>query len=386
MTPEQFRAILDRHGGVIGHRIVDPTVDTTETDRLTGEARTTKGPNPVPRVKYVTRDGEITARQKDDGSFEILEDPKGLVRASVVADGGTTPTQAEARRHNQATEAAASNTAARQDRRDQRQLTIDEIRAMNDAKKAELDARVKNREMDAAQAKVAYDQWWDREVRIPAERHRQEIENARRALDEDKAKLDREKYQQEQVTAREKEATRQREAGLDFAYKAGQDAVANQRALLPYMVGPTFGAEFADALNAAGSGGPVHFSPDAVTFRMPDLNATADREVARALALYNTPVGAPAGAAAAGPDYDQIARDAAARAHALYSVPVAGGPTQGAPATVTSQALAGLPVAPPLPPPVTSMPGAASAVGAGGVGGSPTQEEIARRLAAGYGT
>lgn len=354
MPPEQFRAILARHGGLIGHQVVDPEVDVETTNEITGKKTTAKGPNPSPRVRYVTRDGEIVARQHDDGTFDVLEDPKGLVRASLVADAGgdATPAQAETARHNRATEAAAANTAARQGRNDQRQLTVDEMRAANEAKKAELDARVTNREMDAAQAKAEYDRWWDQTIRIPAERHKQEIEDAQRRLDEEKAAFERRKYQQEQVSAREKEQTRQREADRAFAYTAGQDAVANRLKLLPYEVDPSFGPSLAGIYNRIMPGA---FQPGAFTTQLPDLDALAQRHIGPLLDLHASPVTGPSAQAAAA----QVAQP-------------------GQPAT---DPLANVPITP-----RPSTPGAATAIQAGGVGGNPTQDEIARRIAAGYGT
>jgi hypothetical protein len=95
MSPEQFRALLERHGGLTGHQILDPQVDTTTTDRLTGETKSAKGPNPSPRVRYVTREGEITARQNPDGTFDVLDDPKGFLKDDTPA-GSAKPIEVSA--------------------------------------------------------------------------------------------------------------------------------------------------------------------------------------------------------------------------------------------------------------------------------------------------
>src|SRR5262245_19763874 len=87
MTPEQFRALLAANGGLTGHQILNPTTETTTTNRLTGEQQTTRTPTPNPRVRYTTPNGEITALQKEDGSFEVLDDPKGMVKAAGGAGG-----------------------------------------------------------------------------------------------------------------------------------------------------------------------------------------------------------------------------------------------------------------------------------------------------------
>lgn len=87
MTPEQFRAILAAHGGLIGTELLDTARDE-EIDTPSGKIKTGEKVSPTRvRIKYVTKDGTITAYQQDDGMYQILDDPKGLVnKAEAPAD------------------------------------------------------------------------------------------------------------------------------------------------------------------------------------------------------------------------------------------------------------------------------------------------------------
>jgi hypothetical protein len=141
------------------------------------------------------------------------------------------------------------------------------------------------------------------------------------------------------ATAREDRATALGE--LEFGQRAGQNAVKNAMDLLHYQVSPTFLREFAAGLGTLSSGGGhVQFSPEAFQINLPDLDALAAQGAQRAAALYHatTLPFTPAGAGAAGPP---------------------------APA---AEALAGVPM---LPPPRTSMPGAANVRAAPAPQGAP---------------
>lgn len=296
MTADEFRALLTRHGGLIGTEIVDKSKEEEIAGHKTGELI----PPTTVRIKYTTPNGEVTARQRDDGSFEVLDDPKGLVKAAGADAGTPTVTQAETARHNKATEAQAANTASRADRREQQQLTAAEAQQRATALREERANAVATGRLTLDQANAEYDRRYKEEVETPLKRSAEQraVEAAKRA--EDQARFEREKFRQEQVSSREKETTRRQEAEAKFSYDAGQDAVSQAMKLLPYRVGPTFGAEFSQALNTLGNGGgAVNFTPGAVTFDAPDYASIAEQAAQRAHALFNLPAPAAPGMPAA---------------------------------------------------------------------------------------
>lgn len=235
--------------------------------------------------------------------------------------------------------------------------------------KNEADAYVRNLDAQLAAGTIKADEYgrlWDSYYQTNV---KPKIEQANQEANAEAARLaQRQTEADRRAGAREDRATSLGEA--EFGQQAGRNAVADALALLPYQVSPTFLREFAAGLGTLSSGGGhVQFSPEAFQIQLPDLNALADQGAQRAAAMYRgtagvpfTPQGAPPVAAALPP----------------------GAPPAAAPAAppAVAQALAGVPM---LPPPRTSMPGAATAIQAGSVGGEPSQEELARRLAAGYG-
>jgi hypothetical protein len=244
-------------------------------------------------------------------------------QAAATKAGQETPTAAETARHNNATEAQAANTASRADRREQQQITAAEAQQRATALREERANAVATGRLTLDAANAEYDRRYKDEVETPLKRSAEQraVEAAKRA--EDQARFEREKFQQEQVSSREKETTRRQEAEAKFSYDAGQDAVSQAMKLLPYRVGPTFGAEFSQALNTLGNGGgAVNFTPGAVTFDAPD--------------------------------YASIAEQAAQRAHALFNLPAPAAPGMpAAPAAPAPVAAPGVPVAPPTGLPVT---------------------------------
>ena len=280
------RSVIETH---VVHR--DGSVEVWQRGQDDGPDQGTKLPGYVdPDVKK-----QYAADQKDEGV---------QTRADTAAAQAST-TAAETARHNRATEAAGARTAAqtaanqtsaqsRADRTETRAITSAEAAAKVAALREERANNIAQGKLSADEADRKYDRDYRDQVETPLKRaaEARAQDAARRA--EEKARTDRAQYQQEQVTAREKEETRKAEADRTFSYKAGQDAVDNAMATLPYRVGPTFGSEFSTALNTLSSGGgPVNFSPGAFSFDMPDVNAIADREVSRALSLYKTPVAPP---------------------------------------------------------------------------------------------
>lgn len=139
----------------------------------------------------------------------------------------------------------------------------------------------------------------------------------------------------------------------DRSYTRGRDSVSDALALLKYRVDPSFSPSLAGIYNQIVPGA---FSPGAFQVDLPDLDALANQHVGGLMAMHDQPA-APRAAAASVPG-----------------------------------------VAPPVPAPApTVMPGMAAAaqtnqqlppggIQPGGVGGNPIDDEIRRRIAAGYGT
>jgi len=308
MKPGEFQRLISQHGGLAGTpQAVNPELDV-ETPNIdpTGQPIRSKQPNPTPKYKYVFNDGtELVAVTSPDGDIEPTD------AGTAIKPGAGAGSDTE--RHNRATEDQARKTAAqtaanqtsaqsRADRTETRAITSAEAAAKVAALREERANNIAQGKLSADEADRKYDRDYRDQVETPLKRaaEARAQDAARRA--EEKARTDREQYQQEQVSAREKEETRRAEADRKFGYDAGQDAVSTALKLLPYRVGPTFGAEFSTALNTLSSGGgPVNFSPGAFSFDMPDVNAIADREVSRALSLYKTPVAAPVAPAPVAP-------------------------------------------------------------------------------------
>src|SRR5262245_44338074 len=86
MTPEEFRALAEQHRGLVGHKILSPTVKTK--DRYGEEV---EGPNPSPEVRYEFGDGTHVVARQDPSSaaFAIVDGGTALgksARSSASAD------------------------------------------------------------------------------------------------------------------------------------------------------------------------------------------------------------------------------------------------------------------------------------------------------------
>lgn len=133
----------------------------------------------------------------------------------------------------------------------------------------------------ASEAKTKYDQWFQQNVTVPfmaAQEERARAADQRAAMQAEE--------QRNQFGA---------QFGLqsaEFGETAGQHAAQNEISLLPYRVGPTFGAEMSSAINSLAAGGKVNgpsasaginFSPGAFTFKRPDFEGIAAKATAKAL-------------------------------------------------------------------------------------------------------
>jgi hypothetical protein len=214
------------------------------------------------------------------------------------------------------------------------------VKSEADAYRARLQAQVADGTITRAERDRLFDAYYESTVKpkVAAANAEANAEAARVAQQQADAAR-RQAEADRRATAREDRATALGE--LEFGQRAGQNAVKNAMDLLHYQVSPTFLREFAAGLGTLSSGGGhVQFSPEAFQINLPDLDALAAQGAQRAAALYhaNTLPFTPAGAGAAGPP---------------------------APA---AEALAGVPM---LPPPRTSMPGAANVRAAPAPQGAP---------------
>jgi hypothetical protein len=320
MTPEEFRAILAQHGGLLGTEIVDQSKEEEIAGHKTGEMI----PPPTIRIKYTTKDGTITARQHDDGTFEVLDDPKGLVGKAtdpaaskapetktfpdgterqwdpakkdwvIIATKPQGPTQAESKPgavpglgnapaerpgqltnldlvYAQANQFIAGVNADTNLNPTQRQAMI----------QAYLDGTVKPAADAATREANAYQQ---------AQQQRQTQADAR--AQEAAARAGR--TEERQSTTAERQAATA-EGTLDLArqkasYDRGQDAVSNALKLLQYQVDPSFGPSLAGVYNRIMPGA---FQPNAFTTQLPDIDAIAQAHVGPLLDMHASPVTGP---------------------------------------------------------------------------------------------
>lgn len=152
----------------------------------------------------------------------------------------------------------------------------DELRARAKEKREEMRLAVEHNQATAAQAAQAYKEWYDREIAGPLaqlkERREQAAEKreAQRAVDEERRFA--KKYELDKA---------------NLGQSAAESALANERALLPYKVGPKFGGQVSSAINGLSgrmdqnSEDGIKFTADAFEFKRPDFagiarNATRD--------------------------------------------------------------------------------------------------------------
>ena len=116
-----------------------------------------------------------------------------------------------------------------------------------------------------SKANAAWSAWWAQNI---------EPQKAALAQAQQQAQFDQQKQQQDLARVNYQQAA-----------TAGQNAVANFEATLPYRVGPGYNQAFSQVLNATAQGkmpGPIDMSQ--LTYKMPDLNQMAQNATAQALA------------------------------------------------------------------------------------------------------
>lgn len=323
MTAEQFRAILAAHGGVSGTEIIDKSTPEKIEGRETGEMV----PPATIRVRYTTRDGEITARQHDDGSFEILDDPKGLVKSAdpQTADPTKAPTtktfpdgterqwdpakqdwviiatktqgpEPEKPKPEAGLPGLGSAPGARPGQTTDLSLVYAQgnqylAQLNNDVAAGRLPPEERARRWaayNAANIQPARAQA-DAEVRAEAEKQarRQAQADARAERSSDLA----EGREGRAISTAERTArTDEERLGLErekFARDRANDAVKRTTDLLPYMVDPSFGPSLAGVYNRVLPGA---FQPGAFSFDAPDLDAIAAQHVDPLLQMHSASV------------------------------------------------------------------------------------------------
>jgi hypothetical protein len=149
----------------------------------------------------------------------------------------------------------------------------DAIKAAAEEKRAEIATQIASRNMDLEEAKAAYSQWFDTNVKTPmmmAQEQRARAEERRQALDAEE---------------------RRRQFAADFGLRkatlgqqAASTAIQAEESLLPYRAGPNEAADMSSAITglAAGGivGGPsaaagVHFQPSDFEFNAPNFKKIA---------------------------------------------------------------------------------------------------------------
>lgn len=154
----------------------------------------------------------------------------------------------------------------------------DELRAKAEEKREELRDAIAHNQMTAQVAAQKYKEWYDKEVAVPLalakERREQAAErrSAQQAADEERRFAA--KYEVDRA---------------NVGQAAAESAQANERALLPYRVGPKFGGQFSSAVNGLSgkmdqnSEAGINFTADAFEFKRPDFSGIARKATADAL-------------------------------------------------------------------------------------------------------
>lgn len=152
----------------------------------------------------------------------------------------------------------------------------DELRAKAKEKREEMRLAVEHNQATAAQAAQAYKEWYDKEIAGPLAQLKERREQAAEKREAQKA------VDEERRFAKKYELDK-----ANLGQSAAESAQANERALLPYKVGPKFGGQVSSAINGLSgrmdqnSEDGIKFTADAFEFKRPDFagiarNATKD--------------------------------------------------------------------------------------------------------------
>lgn len=376
MTPEEFRAILAQHGGLLGTEIVDKAKEEEIAGHKTGELI----PPTTIRIKYTTKDGTITARQHDDGTFEVLDDPKGLVTKAtdptnkapetktfpdgterqwdpakrdwvIIATKPQGPAEAKApdihtnpdgsqsvfnpatgkyEPYAPAKPAAAGPapgteaipSAARPGQttdlgavKSQAQMTWDGLTADVQAGRITPDQRTQKWTSYYTAVVAPALESANREAVAESQRQQQRQTQADALAQQTAARQNRTEDRQSTTAERQTKVAEDRLA-LDTqkaGYDRGQDAVSNALKLLQYQVDPSFSPSLAGVYNRIMPGA---FAPGAFQTALPDLDALAQAHVGPLLDMHASPVTGPSAQAA------QVAQPGQPATDPLANVPI----------------------------------------------------------------
>jgi len=143
---------------------------------------------------------------------------------------------------------------------------VAQLQQMASSQRDALMTKQQSGAITADQAQQQFQAWWD-----------QNVEPQKAALDT---------AQRSAQLAEEQKTQEANRAAYATAQQAGQTAVTAQQALLPYMVGPGFGAALNNIQGAYASGkapGNIDIG-SAVSFQLPDMQALAEQATNQALA------------------------------------------------------------------------------------------------------
>lgn len=159
--------------------------------------------------------------------------------------------------------------------------------------KERLSTAIQLGQLDAQQAKMELDRWFTINVDLP---FKQSAEARARAAEIRQAQEAEDRRRQFSANYE----LQRSQAGLN----AGQDAVRQELALLPYRAGPKFGEQMSSAINslAKGTTQGINFTSEAFDFKGPNLQKIAQKATARALSSIS-PAAQALASGGGGPSY-----------------------------------------------------------------------------------
>jgi hypothetical protein len=173
-------------------------------------------------------------------------------------------------------ERTEDRTAVKDANAEARTSWSDQLAALEARRKQVIDginAQIEQGKLDAQAAKDAYDRFYKEEVELPF-----------KAAQEERARAADERLVQMEQRRRLEAGAADDVVRSKFGYDAGRDAVKDAKDMLPYMVGPNFNRNMAEAVNNLSRGkGGTNFSPEDFLFQIPDFEAIAEKGAANAL-------------------------------------------------------------------------------------------------------
>jgi hypothetical protein len=330
-TTDKFIVARDQDGNLVTkenpnyQKPAPTTVSGTNTtdkfivsrDPISGATSTVPNPNYVaPKPTALTGDTNTPylLSQDNEGNVTQVANPNyDANKQTPTSTSSTQPYVVSTDRSGKVTQQANPNYQPTDPA-----LRIGQLTGQANQQRDILNQQVQQGSITADQAAKQFDQWWGQNI-APQQ---QEIQLA------------------QQTQALDYQVKQQQELRNQFttAQQAGKDAAANAQALLPYQVGPGFGA----AIGKLASGGDLSGEDfqNAVMFKTPDLNAISAQGAAEALKHIS-----PAAAQAAGapmPNYQDITAGLN-QANFGFGAGAGGGAAGGGPQFQPGQVQAGSP-------------------------------------------